>query len=269
VGSVIRREAEMNSNDSFLKSYLLKFLSLLLLAAPLTSACLADDAIPAAHTNVDDAQKTFARLDEYMKNNSIQFSTTYDAQNVSLGTSRGTAHFFIERPNLLRIEFSGAGFSYLMISDGKVFTIYDENTRKYAQQGAPEKPIQAVNLFTGLAALQARVLQFWGLVGDIASSDSDIKVTKTGVDRVGGLTCARYEIQYVSGVDSDQWTAWLRDDGVPLPCKTFIKSPDEGSQQTNLYDWASKLSPSGKFNFTPPAGSAEVDVSKLNLRPLQ
>lgn len=156
-----------------------------------------------------------------------------------------------------------------MTSDGNVLTIYDELKKKYAQRPATERPIDAMNIFTGLAAFQARVLQFLGIVGDVARGDNDLTVTKRGTERVGGLKCTRYDIQYTSRTDSDKWTAWLRDDGVPLPCKTSIRSSDEGSQQTNLYNWANKLSRSKKYSFMPPSGSAEVDISELGLRPLQ
>jgi hypothetical protein len=239
-----------------------------ILALSCGDVCLAQNAAPQPAQN-EDTQEVFKRLDDYIKNNAIQFSTTYSAQNVALGSSRGIAHFFVERPNLLHIEFSGSGFSYLMTSDGKILTIYDAKTRKYAQRSAPAKPIEAVNLFTGLAAFQARVLQFLGLVGDVASGDTDLTVNKAGIERVGGLNCTRYEIRYANGVDSDKWTAWLREDGVPLPCKSFIKSADEGSEQTNLYNWSDKLSRAQAYSFKPPSGSTEVSLSDLELRPMQ
>jgi hypothetical protein len=261
----------MKSVSLFSKTYLIPFLSILFLSAPWTGVCLAENAAPQTtdQTAADDTREVFARLDDYLKNNAIQFTTSYDAQNVALGASRGSAHFYVERPNLLRLELSGDGFSYLMTSDGKVFTIYDEKKKKYAQRPAPDRPIEAVNLFTGLAAFQARVLQFFGLVGDVARGDSDLKVSKVGIDRVGDLACVRYEMQYTSQADSDKWTAWLREDGVPLPCKTFIRSSDEGSQQTNLYKWENAAPQSGNYIFSPPSGTTEVSISELALRPLQ
>lgn len=239
-----------------------------LFVVPSTCECLADDGL-AAHTATNNPREVFGRLDSYLKNNAIDFTTSYKSQNVSLGSSQGEGHFYVTRPNLLRIEITGADFSYLMTSDGKVFTIYDEKKKKYAQRPATERPIEAVNLFTGLAAFQARVLQFLGLVGDIANGDSDLIVKKAGVEHVGGLQCVRYDIQRTSTADSDKWTAWLREDGVPLPCKTLIRSSDEGMQQTNLYNWEKTISRSANYVFTPPAGSTEVGISELALRPLQ
>lgn len=261
----------MKSISLYSKTYLIPFISLFFLSAFWSGLCFAENVTPqnADPATTDSTREVFARLDDYLKNNAIQFSTSYNTQNISLGASRGGAHFYIERPNLLRIELSGDGFSYLMTSDGKVFTIYDEKTKRYAQRPATERPIEAVNLFTGLAAFQARVLQFLGLVGDVARGDSDLKVTKVGVDRIGDLMCVRYDMHYSSQADSDRWTAWLREDGVPLPCKTFIRSSDEGSQQTNLYNWENKTPQSEKYVFVPPSGSTEVSISELALRPLQ
>jgi len=239
-----------------------------LFIAPWTCECLAENG-PADPAATNSAREVFGRLDNYLKNNAIDFTTSYHAQSVSLGSSQGAGHFYVTRPNLLRIELTGADFSYLMTSDGKVFTIYDERKKKYAQRPATERPIEAVNLFTGLAAFQARVLQFLGLVGDIAGGDSDLTVKKAGVERIGGLQCVRYDIQRTSTVDSDKWTAWLREDGVPLPCKTLIRSSDEGMQQTNLYNWEKMVPQSANYVFTPPAGSTEVSISELALRPLR
>lgn len=239
-----------------------------LFVAPWTCECLAagGTADLAATSN---AREVFSRLDNYLKNNAIDFTTSYKAQNVSLGSSQGAGHFYVTHPNLLRIELTGADFSYLMTSDGKVFTIYDKKKKKYAQRPATERPIESVNLFTGLAAFQARVLQFLGLVGDISSGDSDFMVKQAGVERIGGLQCVRYDIQRTSTADSDQWTAWLRQDGVPLPCKTVIRSSDEGMQQTNLYDWKKTVPQPAIYVFTPPEGSTKVGISELALRPLQ
>jgi hypothetical protein len=256
---------------SFLKTYFVPLLSIFFLSTFGAIICVAEEGAPqtTGQAAADDPQKVFAKLDNYLKTNAIEFTTSYDAQNVSIGASRGQAHFYIEHPNLLRIELSGNGFSYLMISDGKLLTIYDEKAKRYAQRPASERPIEAVNLFTGLAAFQARVLQFLGVAGDVARGNNGVKVTKVGVDRIGGLACVRYAIQYTSEADSDKWTAWLREDGVPLPCKTFIRSSDEGSQQTNLYNWGKAVSQSANYVFAPPAGSTKVSISDLDLRPLQ
>jgi hypothetical protein len=261
----------MKAISLFSKKYLIPFLSLLLLGGPWTAACLAESSPPQATDRAagGEIREVFAHLDDYLRNNAIQFTTTYDAKNLSLGASRGTARFYIERPNLLHIDLSGNGFSYVMTSDGKVLTIYDEKTKKYAQRPATERPIEAVNLFTGLAAFQARVPEFFGLSSRLASGGPDLNVEKVGVERVGALKCVRYNARYSDRAGSDEWTIWLREDGVPLPCKTIVRNSDEGSQQTNLYNWESQPPEAAKYSFVPPSGSTEVGISELGLRPIQ
>jgi hypothetical protein len=227
------------------------------------------DSLAAPQAGPDNAHIAFQKLDNYLKNNSLEFQTSYDARNAILGNSRGTAHFFIERPNLLRIDLAGAGFSYLLISDGSVFTIYDQRKRKYAQVPARKTPLEAMNLFTGLTAFQAQVLRFLGVVGDVADKDKDIQITSNGPLNIQGRQCDRFRIVYTQGVSPDKWEIWLQQGDVPLACKTVVTSVDEGNVQTNTYVWKTNpvVSPS-MFVFTPPSGSKKVDLGDLDLRPL-
>jgi hypothetical protein len=227
------------------------------------------DSWAAPQAGPSEAHIAFQKLDHYLRNNPLEFQTSYDARNATLGNSRGTAHFFIERPNLLRIEFAGAGFSYLLVSDGSIFTIYDRKKRKYAQVPARKTPLEAMNLFTGLTAFQAQVLRFLGVVGDVADKDKDIQITANGPRNIQGRQCDRFRIVYTQGVSPDKWEVWLQQGDVPLACKTVVTSVDEGNVQTNTYVW--KTSPvvlPSMFVFTPPSGSKKVDLGDLDLRPL-
>lgn len=137
---------------------------------------------------------------------------------MSLGQSHGAANFFIGRPNLLRVKLSGSDFSYLIVSDGKVLTIYDGKKRKYTRHGAPEKPIQAANLFTGLAVFESQVLRFFGVVDDLANGNLSAKINLSGTERIG-YQCDRYIIEYTAGTISDEWEVWLQQKNIPLPCR--------------------------------------------------
>lgn len=231
-----------------------------------SSFCLAQAAPP---TNAESTpQAAFKALSEYLRSNPLDFQTTFNAQDASLGASRGSAHFFIERPNLLRVEVSAPAFSYLLISDGTVFTIYDRNKRKYAQTIAPSTPLGALNLFTGLSAAEAQVLRFLGVISDVASGGEGIQVSTGGSSSVGGRQCDHFKIVYTTGVLPDSWQAWLERGGVQLPCKSVITTADKSLVQTNEYNWNSSpaLSPD-TFVFTPPSGSQKVEISELGLRP--
>lgn len=215
----------------------------------------------------DDTRAVFKRLDDYLRSSDVQFRTSYDSRNTSLGPSQGAARFFVARPNLLRVELSGAGFSYLIVSDGNVFTIYDEKKRRYAQLPAPEKPIQAVNLFTGLAVFEAQVLRFLGTVGDVANGNPSVRINVGGSERVQNTQCNRYSIGNTSDRYSEKWEVWLENNNIPLPCKTVVTSEDKGSVQTNLYDWTNGRSQPDTYTFKPPAGSTKVNIGDLDMRP--
>lgn len=249
----------------------IRFLTLLISFSLLPTAfCVAQSAVPdsaAQQGTADDTRAVFKKLNDYLRSSDVQFQTSYDSRNTSLGASQGTARFFVARPNLLRVELSGNGFSYLIVSDGTVFTIYDEKKRKYAQLPAPEKPIQAVNLFTGLAVFEAQVLRFLGAISDVANGDPSVRINVGGSERVQDAQCNRYSIGYASDRDADKWDVWLDNSGVPLPCKTVLMSQNNGNVQTNLYDWTNGRSPPDTFTFNPPAGSTKVDIGDLDMRP--
>ena len=153
------------------------------------------------------------------------------------------------------------------MSDGKVFTIFDEKKQKYAQLPAPEKPIHAVNLFTGLAVFEAQVLRFLATIGNVANGDRSVKIDAGGPERVQGAQCNRYSIENASDRYSEKWDVWLENSDIPLPCKTVLTGESQGNVQTNLYDWADGRPRPDTYTFNPPAGSIKVDIGDLDMRP--
>ena len=198
----------------------------------------------------------------------MRSTSSYVSQNMSLGTSRGTAHFVIGRANLLRVEITAPNFSYLLVSDGDVLTIYNQIINKYAQVLAPHRPLGALTLFTGLTAFEAQVLRFLAVISDVASGRLGIQVSNDSPSTVAGKQCDHCVIGYSSKVFTDKWEAWLARGGVPLPCKSQITSADDWLIQTNAYVWnpSPTLAP-GAFVFTPPKGSQKVNFGELGLGP--
>lgn len=216
----------------------------------------------------NEPQAAFKKLSEYIVSNPLDFETSFVAKNETLGTTRGTAHFFIQRPNFLRVEISSRNFNYLLISDGTQLTIYDQKKRKYAQVAARSSPLEALNLFTGLTSFEAQVLRFLGVVHDVAAGKTDLQLAAAGSDQIMGSECDRFNIVYSTGVSPDKWQVWLGHSDVPLPCKTVISNSDASNVQTNEYRWKPNpaISPDA-FVFTAPAGSEKVDVGDLDLSP--
>ena len=143
-------------------------LSIALMLPPATRAAEAAPPAPSPATTETEStyRAQFVQLSEYLSENALE--TSYVSQNRSLGTSRGTAHFVIGRPNLLRVEITAPNFSYLLISDGDVLTIYNQIINNYTQVLAPRRPLGALMLFTGLTAFEAQVLRFLGVISDVA-----------------------------------------------------------------------------------------------------
>ena len=243
-------------------------LSLALMLLPATRAAeIAPPAPSPATTEAENASRAqFIQLSEYLREDALDFTTSYVSQNRSLGTSRGSAHFVIGRANLLRVEITAPNFSYLLVSDGDVLTICNQIISKYTQVLAPRRPLGALMLFTGLAAFEAQVLQFLGVISDVASGRLGIQVSNDSPGTVAEKQCNHFEIGYSSKVFRDKWEAWLARGGVPLPCKSQITSADDWLIQTNTYVWnpSPTLAP-GAFALTPPKGSQKVDLGGLGL----
>ena len=241
----------------------------LMLSSTICAAQVAPPLAGATSLDAEDAPRAaFIELSKYMRSNPLDFNTSFVSQNTVLGTSRGSAHFVIERPNMLRVEISAPEFSYTLISDGHVFTIYDQTKRKYAQVTAPGSPLGALNLFTGLSASEAQVLRFLGVINDVASGGPGIQVSTDGSGLVGKRQCDHFSITYPIGVLPDKWEVWLERSGVALPCKSVVTSADKTLVQTNEYNWNlnSTLSPE-TFVFSPPNGSQKVEIGDLGLQP--
>ena len=82
---------------------------------------------------------------------------------------RGSSHFLIRQPNLVRIETDSGDRSYLTISDGKVMTIYNPRQRKFAQMTAPDSPAAVYGMLTGEMGAESQVLRFLGVVDDVVA----------------------------------------------------------------------------------------------------
>jgi hypothetical protein len=202
------------------------------------------------------------RLHDYLKSSPLDFETSFDARMQGDELFRGSVHFLIGRPNLLRIETNSGRNSYVVISDGKVMTIYDPRQRKFAQMSAPDSPAAAFSLLTGEMGVESQVLNFLGVLDDVVAGADAVHVTAAGESTIGGRQCDRFTIVEPGG---GKWEAWLEKSEVPLLCK-LVNYGD--TVQTNEFKWKSNpiFSPE-TFVFSPPQGFIKVDVGSLGLSP--
>jgi hypothetical protein len=207
----------------------------------------------------------FRRLDDYLKSSPLDFETSFDARSQGDELYRGTAHFLIRRPNQLRIETSSGGRSYVVVSDGKVLTIYNPHLRKFAQMPAPESPAAAVGLLAGEMGVESQVLNFLGAADDVVAGADGMKVAAAGSSAIAGQQCDGFTV--VDRMGDNKWEAWLEKNDVPLLCKLIYHSVS-GPAQTNEFSWKpTPVFSSDTFVFSPPEGSTKVDVGSLGLAP--
>jgi hypothetical protein len=206
---------------------------------------------------------TFKKLAEYLQNNPLDFQTTFDARSGGNELYRGKGHFLVRRPNQMRAEINLGGKVYWIISDGTVLTIYDVQQRKYSQTASPATLSSAFGFFAGEIGIDSQVLNFMEIVDDTASGSQNFKVTSAGSGTIDGKACDRFAVASASG--DDTWQAWLEKGDKPLLCRLAYQSVD-GPAQTNTFAWKSPAAISAEsFTFSPPAGSAKVDIGDLNL----
>ncbi len=245
-----------------------------LFACIFATACLAQEQnplpSPKAATPPGEPAATFGRLRDYLVSKPLDFQTTFVAHSDTLGTLRGSLHFLVQRPNLFRIESSSGHGSYVVISDGKVMTIYKPKDEKYAQLPAPGSARQGLGLVTGLMAMESQTLVLLGVIEDIAAGGKGFQATRGNTEAIGGRPCDSFSIVEATEEFTTKWKVWLEKSDVPLVCK-FVTGSTESladAMQTNEFTWKQEpVFPPDAFVFTPPKGSEKVDVGGLGLEP--
>src|SRR6185503_19546573 len=122
----------------------------------------------------------FKRLRDYVKSSPLDFETSFDARMLGDELYRGSSHFLIWQPNLVRIETNSGNRSYLTVSDGKVMTIYNPRQRKSAQMTAPDSPAAVYGMLTGEMGVEAQVLRFLRVVDDVVAGADSAKPVAAG-----------------------------------------------------------------------------------------
>ena len=207
----------------------------------------------------------FKRLDDYLKSSPLDFETSFDARSQGDELYRGTAHFLIRRPNLLRIETSSGDRSYVVISDGKVLTIYNPHLRKFAQMPAPDSPAAAFGVLTGEMGVESQVLNFLGAADDVVAGADGMKVAAAGSSTIAGQLCDGFTV--VDRMGDNKWEAWLQKNDVPLLCKLIYHSVD-GPAQTNDFSWKpNPVFPPDTFVFSPQTVAQRLMLAAWVCRP--
>ncbi len=215
-----------------------------------------------AETSVT-TKATFKKLDDYLQNNALDFETAFNATADGNALYRGTGHFIMQQPNALRADTNLQGNTYLVISDGSALTIYNQRQKKYSQTPAQPSLTASFGFFSGELGIDSQILNFMDIVHNVVVGGDSAAVAAAGSEQIDGKSCDKFTITDTSG--DETWQAWLRTGGEPLLCKLVYRSVD-GPEQINTFRWnpTPQISPQ-TFVFSPPAGSAKVDVGDLSM----
>ena len=230
------------------------------LALLLSAASFAQDE-PAAPS---EAEATLMRMRDYIRDNpTLQFQTTFHSTGELRGAgSKGTARFYIRRPNSFRIEMTSNKRSTTSVSDGKTLTIFRPGQHKYAQLPAKDSILGTMYLAAGLMVIQARMIDFFWTVDFSASRGTSVTIAATGPQTIGTRKCDGFTVERFE----DKWEVWLETSGIPLPCKLVSRRLDGSghTSQTNTFVWeVDQIPPPETFDFSPPKGSKEVGISEI------
>lgn len=220
----------------------------------------------AAQTNIspsDQADGDLSALtqmhDYFQRHPAIEFKTSFRETSDLPGMERsGTAHFFISRPDSVRVELSSAKDDYILVSDGQTLTMYRPKAKRYTRIPARDSIIGTMYLAIGLLGTQAKLIDFiWTIdYGEQVSSKA------MGAEKIGGETCNRFKVQRFE----QQWDVWLRSGADPVPCKIVSRKLDTNDRpvQTNEFVWvdAPTLTPD-LFTFVAPGDAKEVRPSEI------
>lgn len=200
------------------------------------------------------------RLHDYFAQTAeIEFQTSFRETSDLPGMGRrGTAHFFIRKPNSFRVELSSTKGDYIFISDGTTFTMYRPEAGRYARIPANDSIVGTMYTAIGLLGTQAKLIDF------IWTMDYGEQLTRKalGPETIGGKTCDRFNVRRFER----SWDVWLEREGLPVPCRIVTRALDanDRSMQTNEFQWiADPVFNSELFVFAPQKDAQEVSASEL------
>ena len=138
-------------------------------------------------------------MKDVASNTSLDFQTSFTSISKTR-PERGSVHFQIKRPNLFRIDGTAGRAKYVLISDGKMMTIYNPGEQRYTEVSAPASAAEGMALLTGLSTTQSQVLALVRVIADVASDAAGTKVASSGADTVGSRQCKHFRV--VQNADS-------------------------------------------------------------------
>jgi hypothetical protein len=207
-----------------------------------------------------EASAALKRVQDYLRGAPELRFVTQIAVHSSLGggTTQATADFITRKPNLFRVEFAIKGRRYLVLSDGKLITIFRPAANSYAQYPTSDTLIGTMYTVVGLSNLSGRMLDFFWAAG----ATHDVTVSAIPAIQVGGRQCTGIRVTRFE----ETFDVWLEQKGQQLPCRLQSRRTDSLATLVHTYVFAWKdpsASAAETFSFIPPKGSRRVDAVEL------
>jgi hypothetical protein len=173
-----------------------------------------------------------------------------------------TAEFIVERPNKLRVNFSGRGRDVQLFYDGKRAVLYSPGTKLYTTRTA------AKTLDAALDGLEKRGLRL--PVKNFLESDP---YQSLAPDLLTGYVIGRVDVfgkqlhQLAFTEPTAEWQLWVTGGQNPRVEKLLVIDKEQPREQRILiefHDWQFNAPVSAEtFSFTPPPGAKEIQMLNL------
>jgi hypothetical protein len=223
--------------------------------------------IPSVHAQSGDADKLLKAMSDYVasqKNISVTYDSdieviTSNLQKIQF-TSSGQVQ--LSRPDKLRATRTGGYRDVEVVSDGKLVTVSDKDTKNYAQieaAGTADQLIEVLREQHGVVAPGADLLlpnAFDVMMADVVEG----AVIGKGV--IDGVECDHLAFR---NADTD-WQIWIESGAKPIPRKYVITSKGiaEAPQYTlRIKEWKTDV-PADAFAFKPDQSAKKIALGDLS-----
>ncbi|MHC4952955.1 MAG: DUF2092 domain-containing protein [Planctomycetota bacterium] len=148
----------------------------------------------------------------------------------------GGLSYTIQRPQGLRVEFTGANDDRLLVYDGSSTTLYDRTHKFYAIRSAPGSVEETLDMLAKEADLQVPLAGFLFSNPYKALLEKVTSATLVGPGTVGGVD-AEHIVLSQAGLD---WQLWVAKGEPALPLRivlTYLRVDGTPQYTATLTDW--------------------------------
>jgi hypothetical protein len=169
-----------------------------------------------------------------------------------------SSQYTIQRPNMLRVDYTGDRRQANFYIDGKNFVLYDRATNTYGILQA------ASDIESTLNAILDKY-DFTVPLADMVATDPYKALAShvQGAVNLGPSTVLGFATHHLVFTQSDiDWQIWIDDGATPLIREleiTYKNLPGQPEYMATFTDWKFAPAQASVFTFTPPPNAALID----------